>query len=194
MHDLVRRLLDGLVRALPLLMLAGVAGAQVTSAPDFPRRKPGLWEIRSTAAHASGLAPTQYCVGDATDVESNHLDRANGQRGACMLGAFQRAGTAWVAESVCKEGKTVVLSRAVASGDLQQEYRIDTHVTYDPPLAGIKREDKEAVVARYLGDCPAGQRAGDMTLPGVGVLNMVDGKFRAERDPPPARPRTRPAP
>ncbi len=167
------------------------AGAR--AAEPYPKRRPGLWEIRSTAAHASGLPPTQYCVGESTDGPTNHLDRVSGPRGACVLGPFKRAGTAWLAESVCKEGKTTVSSRAIATGDLTHEYRIDTVVTYDPALAGVRREDKEAVVARYLGPCLPGQRPGDMTMPGVGTMNMVDGDFRAEREPP-ARARSRPSP
>ncbi len=155
--------------------------------PEFPKRKSGLWEIRSTGAQANGLAPTRYCVGDATDRADQHLDRATGTRGACTLGAFRKAGEGWLAESVCRESKTVVRSRALATGNLTDNYRIDTVVSYDPPLAGTRREDREAVVATYLGDCLAGQKPGDMVIPGMGTLNMVDGHFKGETAP--ARPR-----
>ena len=162
----------------------------------YPKRKPGLWEVRSTGAQANGMSATQYCVGEHTDERDSHLDRAVGAKGSCNLGPFKRAGLAWVAESVCKEGKTSVVSKAVASGDFQTDYRIDTVVTYDPPLAGIKREDKEALEARYLGACLLGQKPGDMVIPGMGTLNMIDGTFRAEpaqkgpaggKKPPPAK-------
>jgi len=65
-------------------------------------------------------------------------------------------------------------------------------VTYDPPLGGVRREDKEAVVARFVGPCAASQKPGDMVIPGMGTLNMVDGAFRAEPVPKPAA-ATRPA-
>ncbi len=173
-----------------LLVLASLGAALPVPAgaaeppPDFPRRKPGLWEIRAVAAQASGLPPTQHCIGERSDNESSQLDRSVGSRGACSLGAFRRAGEAWLAESVCKEGRSSAVSRAIASGDFEQQYRIDTVVTYDPPLGGTRREDREAVVARYLGPCAPTQKPGDMIVPGMGTLNMIDGTFRAE--PPPA--------
>jgi hypothetical protein len=149
----------------------------------YPKRKPGLWEVRSTGVQASGMSATQHCIGDKTDERDAHLDRVVGAKGSCTLGAFKRAGTSWVAESICREGKASVVSKAVASGDFQSDYRIDTVVTYDPPLAGIRREDKEALEAHYLGPCLAAQRPGDMVIPGMGTLNMIDGTFRAEPAP-----------
>ena len=151
--------------------------------PDFPKRKAGLWEVRGVSAQASGLPPTQICVGETTDTASGHLDRSVGERGACQLGAFRRAGASWLAESVCRETRAVVTSRAIASGDFDTEYRIDTIVTYDPPLGGVRKEDKEAIVARRLGPCPSALKAGDVVIPGMGTLNMVDGGFRAEPEP-----------
>jgi hypothetical protein len=173
--------------------LLAQAAAQPAAAPDdHPRRKPGLWEVRTAGAQASGLPPTRFCVGEHTDNQSSQLDRSVGGRGACTLGAFRRAGTAWVAESVCSQGKASVVSRAIASGDFETEYRIDTVVQYDPPLAGVRREDKDAVVATWLGPCEAGQKPGDIVVPGMGTLNMVDGTFRAEPQERPARRRRTP--
>lgn len=177
-------------RGLPLAAVA-LAGSLLAPAPaaasdapsDHPRRKPGLWEVRTAGAHASGLPPTRYCVGEDTDNERSQLDRSIGERGACTLGPFRRAGTAWVAESVCRQGRTSVVSRAIASGDFSAEYRIDTIVQYDPPLGGVRREDKDAVVATWLGPCEPGQKPGDMVMPGMGTLNMFDGSFRAEQKP-----------
>jgi hypothetical protein len=155
---------------------------------DFPRRKPGLWEIRNAASENLGMPPTRFCVGEETDTAKHHLDRVAGDKGSCTIGPFKRVGISWVAESVCKESRSVVVSQSVASGDFQTQYRIDTLVYYSPPLANNKREDKEAVVARYLGPCAQGQRPGDLVVPGMGVLNMSDGSLRPEA----ARPAPRP--
>jgi hypothetical protein len=145
---------------------------------DYPRRKPGLWEIRNAASENLGMPPTSYCVGEQTDTPEHHLDRVAGEKGSCSIGPFKRVGISWVAESVCKDSRSVIVSQSIASGDFQTQYRIDTLVFYSPPLANNKREDKEAVVARYLGACPAGQRPGDLAVPGMGVLNMGDGTLR----------------
>ncbi len=176
--------------ALAFALAGPLAAVGARADADFPKRRAGLWEVRGVSAQASGLPPTRFCVGEATDSPTAHLDRSVGERGACSLGAFRRAGTAWLAESVCRETRTTVTSRAIASGDFESEYRIDTVVTYDPPLAGVRREDKEAIVARHLGPCANGQKPGDVVIPGMGTLNMVDGTFRAEPEPKP-RPRPR---
>ena len=146
----------------------------------FPTRKSGLWEVRSTGAQSHGLAATRYCVGEKTDQAEAHLDRRAGAKGSCTMGAFKRVGMAWVAESVCREGKVNIISKAVASGDFETEYRIDTVVNYDPPVAGVRKEDKDAILANFIGPCLSNQRAGDMVVPGMGTLNMIDGTFRAE--------------
>lgn len=146
----------------------------------FPKRKIGLWEVRSTGAHSHGLAPSRYCIGEKTDRPDAHLDRSAGSKGACSMGAFKRAGSAWVAESICREGKVNIISKAIAVGDFETEYRIDTVVTYDPPVSGIRKEDKDAIQATFIGPCLSNQRAGDMIIPGMGTMNMIDGTFRAE--------------
>ncbi len=163
-----------------------------TLQPDHPMRRAGLWEVRSVGAQAAGLEATKFCVGPKTDTPANHLDRSVGRRGACDFGPFERAGRAWLAQSTCREGRATVTSRSIASGDFLHRYRIDTVVQYDPPLAGVRREDKDALEARWLGPCANGQKPGDMIVPGMGTLNMVDGQFRAEPPTPPdARPRRR---
>ena len=144
----------------------------------FPKRKAGLWEIKIAASQQAGLPPTQLCVGENTDNSQIQLDRKASTKGACKTGSFQRVGNGWLIESVCKEGKFNVTSRSLASGDFESEYRIDTFVNYAPPLASGKREDKDALVAQWMGDCKAGQKIGDMFVPGMGYLNMVDGSVR----------------
>jgi hypothetical protein len=177
--------------ARPIRVLAAAAALAIAALPAdgvaHPKRRTGLWEVRSAGVDALGMPPTRFCVGEQTDSERVHLDRRPGARGSCSLGEFVRSGDAWVAESVCREGRSTVTSRAVASGDFETEYRIDTVVTHAPSAAApARREDREAVVARWLGPCEADQRPGDLVVPGMGTLNMDDGTFRAE---PAARPR-----
>lgn len=151
---------------------------------DYPRRKPGLWEIRNSAGQQLGLAPVHFCVGPQTDTPEQHLDRKVGKRGACRLGAFRRVGITWVADSVCRDSHTTVVSQSTVAGDFQTHYRIDTVVLYSPPLANNRREDHEFTEARWLRTCPAGQKPADLTIPGMGVLNMLDGGLRPESSSP----------
>jgi hypothetical protein len=149
-----------------------------TAEPQYPKRKPGLWEIKTVASQQAGLPPTFYCIGPETDSAKLHLDRQASVEGPCKFGSFTKVGNGWLSESVCKEGKTNVVSRSLAAGDFEKEYRIDTFVSYSPPIGNGKREDKEALVASYLGDCRPGQKVGEMFIPGMGYISMVDGTVR----------------
>jgi hypothetical protein len=166
-------------------------GASV-AADDFPKRRPGLWEVRVAGADAVGMPPARFCVGDQTDTAEMHLDRAVGTRGSCVLGAFEAAGDAWVAESTCTEGRNTVTKVSVATGDFQTEYRIDTLVKQEM-RGSSRREDREAVVAKWVGPCGPEQRPGDLVIPGMGTLNMDDGSFEAEPKPPAPTPARKPA-
>lgn len=169
------------VARLALAVTALLACALATDGADaHPKRRPGLWEVRSAGVDAIGMPPTRFCVGEQTDSARAHLDRSPGARGSCSLGEFVRSGDAWVAESVCREGRSTVTSRAVATGDFENDYRIDTIVTQAGAGGAARREDREAVVARWLGPCATHQRPGDLVVPGMGTLNMDDGTFRAE--------------
>lgn len=190
----------GLAGLAALLLAPGTGGASLEVAPQtdatvlrlaqanagssyalgYPRRRPGSWEIRSTANDNVGMPPTRFCVGDETDRPERHLDRVAGVKGSCTIGGFKRVGINWIAETVCKDNRTTVISQSVASGDFLSEYRIDTLVFYSPPLASGKREDKDSVTARYLGPCAPGQRPGDLQVPGMGTLNMTDGTLKPE--------------
>jgi hypothetical protein len=149
----------------------------------FPKRKAGLWQVKAVGLEQAGMPPTLFCVGDATDSSSQHIDRKPGVLGSCTLGAFKQAQGGWLAESVCKDSKTTIKSQAVLTGDLNVEYRIDTVVTYLPPIAGTRKIDQDSLVAKLVGPCAANQKPGDLVVPGMGTLNLTDGTFKAELKP-----------
>ena len=171
---------------------SSAASADAASAGEFPRRRPGLWEVDTVGAQAAGLPAAQYCVDETTDRAALHLDRTAGTKGACRFGAFQRVADGWVAETVCREGRSVVTTRSVATGDFQASYRIDTLITYEPPLGGFRREERTATVGRRLGACLPGQTGGDVAIPGMGRINMQNGSVVADEPDPKARRRRAP--
>jgi hypothetical protein len=170
-----------------LLTLPFAATALAENTPvsegNFPKRKPGLWQIKAIGLEQAGMPPTFFCVGEATDTQAKHLDRKPGVLGSCILGAFNQAQGGWLAESICKDSKTTVKSQAVLTGDLNNEYRIDTVVTYLPPIAGTRKTDQDSLLAKFMGACTAVQKPGDLVVPGMGTLNLNDGTFRAEAKP-----------
>lgn len=155
---------------------AGSASARQGS--RYPVRRAGLWEIQSSVSRANGLPPVRQCVGRHTDTASQHLDRSTGDRGYCTLSPFTRQGDVWLAQSVCRHSRNSVITRKVATGDFQTQYRIDTLVR---TTRGKKSRllVQDSLTARYLGPCRSGQRTGDLVAPGMGTLNMNDGRFQA---------------
>jgi hypothetical protein len=171
-----------LVLALPFAANAQTANSS-GSENNFPKRKAGLWQIKAIGLEQAGMPPTLFCVGEVTDTQTQHLDRKPGVLGSCTLGSFKQAQGGWFAESICKDSKTTVKSQAVLTGDLNLEYRIDTVVTYLPPIAGTRKTDQDSLVAKFIGACATAQKPGDLIVPGMGTLNLNDGTFRAEAKP-----------
>jgi hypothetical protein len=173
--------------SLLLLALPVAATAQTENLPasesNFPKRKAGLWKVKAVGLEQAGMPPTLFCVGDATDTREKHLDRKPGIFGSCTLGSFKQAQGGWIAESICKDSRTIVKSQAVLTGDLDVEYRIDTLVTYLPPIAGTRKTDQDSLLAKFMGACLPSQKPGDLVVPGMGTLNLNDGTFRAEAKP-----------
>jgi hypothetical protein len=181
--------ISNLLRKLSFLLLViPFAAAAQSDNPSpaensFPKRKAGLWQIKAIGLEQAGMPPTLFCVGEATDTQAKHLDRKPGVLGSCTLGSFKQAQGGWLAESICKDTRTTVKSQAVLTGDLNVEYRIDTVVTYLPPIAGTRKTDQDSLIAKLVGACSATQKPGDLVVPGMGTLNLNDGTFRAEAKP-----------
>jgi hypothetical protein len=142
---------------------------------DLPKRKPGLWEIKMTTDAARGGGPmvSQHCIDAKTDDMLQQRTQGMDQK-ACSKNSVRREGGKMIAESVCKFGETTATTKVVFSGDYSSQYRGDIHSTYSPPMHGMK-ETRSTLEAKWLGACKAGQKPGDIIMPGMpggGKFNM----------------------
>ena len=64
-------------------------------------------------------------------------------------------------------------NRIKVTGDFDKAYQMEIHSKYSPPMMG-KSEGTVTIAAKYLGACKAGQRPGDMTMPGGMTMNIYD--------------------
>jgi hypothetical protein len=135
-------------------------------AVDVPKRKPGLWEIKMTQTGAGQMpGPIQTCIDEKTD----NLMQQQGQQMSkemCPKNVVRREGNRYVIESECKVGDTRTVTKGVFTGDFNSNYRGDLHTTYDPPMMGMK-ETKTTIEAKWTGPCKAGQKPGDVIMPGM---------------------------
>jgi hypothetical protein len=147
-----------------VLALASPAGAE-----DAPKRKPGLW--RQTVS-TSGLAVPPQSMSMCTDQSSDELIvRRAGSSEQCSQQSVRRQGNAFVVTAVCKDGDTTVRTHGTFTGDFSSHYSGEMRTSFDPPMRGVK-EMSQRIDARWIGPCQPGQKPGDVTLEGVGGMNM----------------------
>jgi len=162
----------GLGVALSLLAGAGVAD------PSFPPRKAGLWEMRIAGGEAQGTV-MQHCVDAATDKALQDFGKRQPKmnRKFCKEELRSEVGRLLVHQEVCTQSTQTVTTRVVITGDFNSQYRVQSVTTYDPPRKAADTQDM-VMEARWVGACAAGQKPGDMIMPGgmkMNVMQMVGG-------------------
>lgn len=156
------------MRTLPLL-LACLFVAQADAA-DVPRRKSGLWEMKTQMAGIPPQGPIQMCVDQASD---NVMQERTKEKVNCPVMDISRSAGKVTIHAVCKHEGMTSTSDSVITGDFDTAYRNDMVIRYDPPQHGMK-EMKMVQEARWLGTCKPGQKPGDMIMPGKQKFNMQE--------------------
>ena len=153
----------------------GVAGA---ASSDAPQRKSGLWEMKMSSGQMPGGMTIQQCV----DQKSDDISKMQEPKSNCTKNVVRREGDKIVAESVCKMQGTTATTRSVFTGKFDSAYKGEIRSTYDPPMQGM-RESSSMMEAKWLGPCLAGQKAGDVVMPGMpgGMPNMGELMKRGQK-------------
>lgn len=139
------------------------------AATDFPKRKSGLWEIKTSIASMPGRTMAmQQCIDQGTDDAMRGMGERMGKQ-ACTKNEFKRDGSRFLIESVCKLGASTATTRGVFTGDFGTGYKAELKSTYDPPMMG-RKEESTTIEARWVGPCKAGMKPGDMVTPDGKVI------------------------
>jgi len=146
---------------LAVLFMAGNAPAAPS---DLPKRKSGLWEVKISSGQAKGHA-VQQCIDEKSD-DLMKKEMSEKRQMQCSKNDMRREGDKVIAESVCKIQHSTATTRAVFTGDFNSAYKADIKSTYEPPLGGMKSA-ASTVEAKWLGPCKAGQKPGDIIVPGM---------------------------
>jgi hypothetical protein len=152
-----------------LLVLFGASAAAAASF-DAPKRKSGLWEIKISSGQSKGGHAVQQCVDEKTD-DLMKKEMGENQKTQCSKNEMRKEGDKVVAESVCKVQNSTATTRAVFTGQFDSAYKADIKSTYEPPMSGMK-ESSSVIEAKWLGPCKAGQKPGDIVMPGMPNINM----------------------
>lgn len=156
-----------------LVLLAFAAGS--AGAADLPKRKSGLWEMKTQMEGMPSPGAMQMCVDQSTD--NMMEERAVKEKLNCSVMDVKRAGGRTTVHSVCKHEGTTVTTDAVITGDFESGYKNDMRVRYSPPQHGMS--DMHMIQdAKWLGPCKPGQKPGDVMMPGMG--GMPGGKVNVQ--------------
>lgn len=155
-----------------LSLLAFAAGA-VQAADAMPKRKSGLWEMKTRMEGMPSPGPMQMCVDRSTD--DLIQERAGALKPDCSVMDVRNGGGRMTIHSVCRHESSTITTDAVITGDFESTYRNEMKVSYSPPQHGMS-EMRMVQDARWLGPCKAGQKAGDVIVPGMpgGKINMQE--------------------
>ena len=156
-----------------ILTIIAVSASVTATAADLPKRKSGLWEVTNISSAQGKGDPSAMIMSMCVDQNSDADWLKQGQQIKCSKEDFKVERDRLTFSSVCNFGNTTATSKGVASGDFNKAYTVETHSTYDPPMAGLK-EASNKITAKWLGPCKAGQRAGDVIMPNGTTINMND--------------------
>ena len=169
-----------------LALLAAVVTWPV-AAQDYPKLKPGLWEMeRSAGSGAPQLNKMTMCL-DATVQKQMFEMGAGTMQGMCSKHEFKMSGNRGTGDFICDFGGSRMHSTSTMTMTGDTSYRTEIHTTYDPPFMGQK-ENRMVLTARHTGACKPGQRPGDMVLPNGQTMNMRDAIDAAKGAAPKGRP------
>lgn len=142
-------------------------------AEDLPKRKSGLWEIRT---QMEGM-PTPSVIQNCVDQNSDNLmrQRAN-EKPNCSVMDVKHRGNVVTIHSVCQikdKPPTTATTDAVITGSFDSGYKNDMTISYNPPTHDMSKMQMTQET-KWLGACKPGQKPGDVVMPGMGNFNMND--------------------
>ena len=111
-----------------LIGIALLAAASTASAQDFPKLKPGLWEVTTTNTGREGAAPrpTSMCLDDSVQQDMYRMSTGM-MAGMCSKHDIKVTGGKVTSEAVCDLGGTKMQSRAVMTLTGNTAYRTEAH-------------------------------------------------------------------
>ncbi|MDP2260333.1 MAG: hypothetical protein Q8J89_11525 [Caulobacter sp.] len=131
-----------------------------------PAVKGGLWELTSRTPGMEGKVRTCFdpAIQGQSAVVAQGMDRRN-----CSRSDWRKTADGHAFDIACERGGRLFVSSGTLTGDLTQTYvmKADSVMSLD----GVTRGAKQDVSGRYMGDCPADMKAGD-------VLVQVEGRWQ----------------
>ena len=151
-----------------LLFLAAATRADGT---NFPKRKPGLWEL--TVAQPTGTRPprsSRFCLDAATDALLMKYSTGMSAKECSRHDALVQGSRA-VVHSTCTTMGHEATTETIITYQGDTAVHMEIHAHYAPPLFG-KTDSTVQQDARWLSACEPGMSPGDILLPNGMKMNI----------------------
>ena len=163
-----------LLLAVSLLGFTGLVLAQDLPA-NMPKRKPGLWEMQS-----SGMGGHPQVMKLCLDADTDQaMYKMGTQMSGKMCSKFNISvqGTTVVSDAVCKldtpNGAVNMTSHSETTFEGDISYHTEGHMKYEPAVMG-QSDVAMTSAGRWVGQCAAGQKPGDMVMPNGSTMNIKE--------------------
>jgi hypothetical protein len=159
---------------LPVVFVLAVCSALIAAsaaAQEYPRLKPGLWELNrvSDRPNDKGMR-ISMCLDQSVQKEMWDMG-VGAMKGMCSKSDFHISGGKGTGEFICNMGGSTMHSKSVMTLTGDTAYRTEVDTTFDPPMGGTAKAHS-TVESHYVGACKAGQQPGDVTMPNGQTMNM----------------------
>lgn len=159
--------------ALAAGLLTGLPLSDAVAA-ELPVRKAGLWEMKMQ--RTGGPAPQmtmQHCTDETTDkAMSSSFSPASTD--TCSKQDIRKTATGYVTDSVCNVAGVTMTSHSEIVGDFNSAYTVKATSQSQGGPPGMPRDNAMTIEAKWLGACKAGQKPGDIMMPGGIKMNIKD--------------------
>jgi Protein of unknown function (DUF3617) len=161
-----------------------MALAVPAAAADLPLRKSGLWDIKLSFEGRPITQSFQQCIDPETDAIMQSSASNLGSQ-ACAKRDIVKAGDKMTIDSVCTVAGQNATSHAEVTGSFDSAYTMTVASKTDAGAINM------TIAGKWLGPCEAGQKPGDLILPGGMKINLRDmaGRGGALGGAPPVPPR-----
>jgi hypothetical protein len=136
-----------------------------------PKLKAGYWTQKISSQGAT--QEIRLCLDEATADKMN-LWGSQTTAEACAKYAINPTAGGWAFESECTMGGTTTVTKGVITGDVGSSYTVKaTSTTTGAQMAQANGTREMELSAVRADQCPAGMKAGDMSLPGGITMNLA---------------------
>jgi Protein of unknown function (DUF3617) len=161
-----------LATSVAILIAASAFNASPALAQDYPKLKPGQWEMTTSTTQSPDGKPHKMTMCTDAAVQKQMMDMGKGMsRDLCSKLDVRNDGGKYIGDSVCQVGATTMTSHSVMTVQGDTAYKTVVTATYDPPLMGMK-DANTTIEGRNTGPCRDGLEPGDVITADGRKFNM----------------------